>query len=157
MRVFIINAKRLMIGAAVFLVVLIAGVVLLLNNSQDVSRSADPASVPASAEPVPSDFTNLDMPTLSLDVSVDGSKADVKLVTNNFQFVKDGMNEVAPAEHGKGHAHLYLDGKMIGIVYDQEFVLSKLPKGEHVLRVELAYSNHTPYKVQAEQKLNVKE
>ncbi|MGE5704772.1 MAG: hypothetical protein ACM32O_19755 [Clostridia bacterium] len=159
MRVFIINARRLMIGAAVLIVVLVAGMILMLSQSQDVSSHSfqnDIGSLQTVGD-ASNDSLNLQLPTLAMDVTLlDNNKANVKLLTQNFQFVTDGKSEMVTAEHGKGHAHIYLDGKLIAKVFDSEFVLTKLPKGEHELRVELAYGNHTPYKVDAAQKFVVK-
>ncbi|MGO0061078.1 hypothetical protein ACTID9_13845 [Brevibacillus fluminis] len=158
MKVFIINARQLMIGAAVLFAVLIAGIVLLLREPLDSSSSSlsEPTSATSASEPADQPM-GFDLPKLAMDVTMqDSDKADVKLITENFEFVGDGKDEMNGIVHGKGHAHIYLDGKMIAQVFDSEFILSKLPKGEHDLRVELAYGNHTPYHVEASQKLVVK-
>lgn len=158
MKVFIINARSLMIGAAVLFAVLIVGVLLLVTDPLDVSSSppSEPTSLP-SASDSSKQALNLDLPKLAMNVTMqDNNKADVKLITENFEFVTDLKDDLYQAIHGKGHAHIYLDGKMIAQVFDSEFILSKLPKGEHELRVELAYGNHTPYPVEATQKLVVK-
>lgn len=158
MRVFIINARQLMIGAAVLFAVLLAGLVLMLKEPLESSNSSpsEPTSAASGVDPY-DQAMSLDLPTLAMNVTMQGSdKADVKLITENFEFVGDGKEELDSVIHGKGHAHIYLDGKLIAQVFDPEFILSKLPKGEHELRVELAYGNHTPYHVEASQKLVVK-
>lgn len=158
MKVFVIKAKHLMIGAAVLFIVLIAGIILLFKEPMDASTSyqSEPTSLPQASGTADQPF-NLDLPKLAMNVTMqEHDKADVKLITQNFEFVGDGKEERISAVQGKGHAHIYLDGKMIAQVFDSEFILSKLPKGEHQLRVELAYGNHTPYHVEASQTLVVK-
>ncbi len=159
MRVVIIHFRRLMIGAALVFAVVVAGIMLLVKDfsgsSEAGSNRLKQDSLPVSA--LMSNDTGIsEKPAINLDITMDGTSADVKILTKNFEFVKDGASDLATAVHGKGHAHLYLDGKMIGKVYDDEFILKKLPKGEHELRVELAYSNHTPYQVDAVKILEVK-
>ncbi|GAA4708661.1 hypothetical protein [Brevibacillus fulvus] len=153
MKVMIISLRSLIIGAIVVFFVLIAGIVFLLQDPLDVSSSYLPEaeSVPASSDYV-EPFSS-EKPELALDVNVDGTTADVKLITQNFTFVDD---EAESVEHGKGHAHVYLDGKLVAMTHNPEFVVKNLPEGEHELRVELTYGNHMPYKVERVQLINVK-
>jgi len=152
MKVLIINLRQLIVGLVIFLVLLIAGIVLLVADpfTSSSSYQSEPESVPASAV-YPSDAFSGNKPMLTLDVNVEGNTADVKMMTQNFQFT----NSEEPA-HGEGHAHLFLNGQLIGKVYESEFLLKKLPKGEHELKVELTYSNHLPYKVGAVKMIEVK-
>lgn len=157
MKVFIVSMRNLILGGIVFLIVLVAGIMLLVKDPLNVSDSYRPGqdSVPASAVPVNKPVGS-EKPTLNLDIAVDGTTAEVSLLTQNFEFVADhgDMNQ-APV-FGQGHAHLYLNGEALDMIYQPEFILKKLPKGEHELRVELNYSNHLPYKVEAVQKFVVK-
>ena len=148
MKVFIISMRNLILGGIVFLIVLVAGIVLLVKDPLHVSDSYRPGteSVPASAMVAPEDAAK---PTLDLDVKVDGTTAEVSLLTQNFQFVDESESMNGTPVYGQGHAHLYLNGEAIDMVYQPEFLLKKLPKGEHELRVELNYNNHLPYKVEA--------
>jgi len=143
MKVFIISMRNLILGGIIVLIVLVAGIVLLLKDPLNVSDSYRPVaeSIPVSGLPVSDDGAK---PTLDMQVKVDGTTAEVTLLTQNFQFVNDST-----PVHGQGHAHLYLNGEPLDMVYQPQFVLKKLPKGEHELRVELNYSNHLPYKVEA--------
>jgi hypothetical protein len=156
MRVMIISLRSLVIGAVIFFFVLIAGIVLLVQDPLDVSSSYMPEteSVFTSSGEENHAFSS-EKPSLAMDVKLEGTSAEVTLFTQNFKFVKaDGSGKQV---HGQGHAHLYLDGKLIYKVYDPKFIVKKLPKGEHELRVELAYSNHLPYnKVEAVKILQVK-
>ncbi len=154
MKVFVISLRNLIIGAVVFLVVLIGVPLFLWKGSAGGSSSLkenQQAVMTAGVNPFESP-----RPSLALDVTVDGTTADVKLLTQNFQFEPKGSKDSEKITHGVGHAHLYLDGTMIGKVYENEFLLKKLPKGEHELRVELVYGNHLPYQVEAVKILNVK-
>lgn len=157
MKVFIVSMRNLILGGIVFLVVLVAGIVLLVKDPLHISDSyrPDEASVTASANPM-SQPAGSQKPSLNMDVKIDGTTADVVLLTKSFQFVKESEDMSAPPVFGQGHAHLYLDGEPKGMIYEPEFLLKKLPKGEHELRVELNYSNHLPYKVEATHKFVVK-
>ncbi|NGQ97318.1 hypothetical protein G3578_19455 [Brevibacillus sp. SYP-B805] len=157
MRVFIISFRQLIVGIIVVLVLVIAGIVLLVSDPLDVTDSYRPETDSiATTAPVQTDLENGVKPELALDVTVDGSTADVKMITQHFQFVPYNDDLADHLKHGTGHAHVYLDGQLKGKVYEPEFLLKKLPKGEHELRVELAYSNHLPYKVEAVKKIQVK-
>ncbi|USG63451.1 hypothetical protein NDK47_14820 [Brevibacillus ruminantium] len=156
MKVVIVSLRNLILGGIVLLIVLVAGIFLLVKDPLNVSdsyRQHDP-SVPASALPMmkPADK---EKPSLNMDVKVEGNTAEISLLTQNFQFVADnGELEMQPI-YGEGHAHLYLNGEPKGMIYQPDFLLKKLPKGEHELRVELNYSNHLPYKIEAVQKFVV--
>lgn len=155
MRVLIINFRQLVIGIVVLLVVLIAGVVLLVSDPLAVSdsyqREADSITTTA---PIQEDALAGTKPQLALNVTTEGNTANVELLTQNFQFAP--LHSNAEQKHGMGHAHVYVDGELKGQVDQAEFVLKELPKGEHELRVELAYSNHLPYKVEAVQQIEIK-
>jgi hypothetical protein len=157
MRVFIINLKQLIVGIIVLLVILIAGIVLLVSDPLDVSESYRPStdSIFASA-PSGGGISEGEKPALALDVTVEGTTANVKMITQNFEFIPYNDDLPEQVQHGTGHAHIYLDGQLKGKVYEPEFLLKKLPKGEHELRVELAYSNHLPYKVEVVKMIQVK-
>jgi hypothetical protein len=152
----IISLRSLIIGAVIFFFVLIAGIVLLIQDPLDVSSSYLPErdSVPAASGGENHAFSS-EKPSLAMDVKLEGTSAEVTLLTQNFKFVT--TDESGKQVHGQGHAHLYLDGKLIYKVYDPKFIVKKLPKGEHELRVELVYNNHLPYnKVEAVKMLQVK-
>ncbi|KQL49354.1 hypothetical protein [Brevibacillus choshinensis] len=157
MKVFIVSMRNLILGGIVFLIVLVAGIVLLVKDPLHVSDSYRPGeeSVTASTTPMTQPVGS-EKPSLNLDIQVDGSTAEVSLLTQNFQFVQENGDMSQQAIFGQGHAHLYLDGEAKGMIYHPEFLLKKLPKGEHELRVELNYSNHLPYKVESIQKFVVK-
>lgn len=153
MRVFIISLRSAILGLAVFLVFVVAGVMLLLGDPLGVSQPYQDggASVPVSAT-IPDSWNSEAKPYLALDVNVEGDVADVTMITENFLFTEQ---DIDPA-HGEGHAHVYLNGEFMGMLYDSSFKLKKLPKGEHELRVELNYSNHLPYNVEAVKYIQVK-
>lgn len=157
MRVMIISMRSLVIGAIIFFFVLIAGIVLLVEDPLGVSSSYGPSSQTVFAPTAPDSqpFASK-KPSLALDVNLDGTTADVMMMTQNFEFVKSDEKAAEKPTHGQGHAHIYLDGQLIAKVYDPQFMLKKLPKGEHELRVELAYNNHMEYKVEQTRILDVK-
>lgn len=150
MKVFIVSMRNLILGGIVFLIVLVAGIVLLVKDPLNVSDSYRPGtqSVPASALPA-SRPAGSEKPSLDLDIKVEGTTAEVSLLTQNFQFVDEAASMNGTPVYGQGHAHLYLNGEALDMVYQPEFLLKKLPKGEHELRVELNYTNHLPYQVAA--------
>jgi hypothetical protein len=156
MKVVIVSMRNLILSGIVFFIVLVAGIVLLVQDPLDVSGSYKPdaPSVPTSGNGVSKPFGS-EKPLLNMDVKVDGNTAEVKLNTQNFRFVKEDDPAKAPV-FGEGHAHLYIDGEAKGMVYGPEFLIKKLPQGEHEIRVELSYSNHLPYKVEAVETIQVK-
>lgn len=156
MKVVIVSLRNLILGGIVLLIVLVAGIFLLVKDPLNVSDSyrQQESSVPASAMPMVQP-EGKEKPSLNLDVKVEGNTAEVSLLTQNFQFVRDNGEMDLQAVYGEGHAHLYLNGEPKGMIYQPEFLLKKLPKGEHELRVELNYSNHLPYKIEAVQKFVV--
>jgi len=155
MKVFIVSMRNLILGGIVFLIVLVAGIVLLVKDPLHVSDTYRPGDESITASTIPlTQPAGSEKPSLNMDIEVDGTTAEVSLLTQNFQFVQDGMSQ--QLVFGQGHAHLYIDGEAKGMIYQPEFLLKKLPKGEHELRVELNYSNHLPYKVEATQTFVVK-
>ena len=113
------------------------------------------ASVPVTATSSDIQPISTEKPLLNMDIKVDGTTAEVTLLTQNFQFVQDNGDMNQKPVFGQGHAHLYIDGEAKGMIYHPDFLLKKLPKGEHEIRVELNYSNHLPYKVESTQKFVV--
>lgn len=158
MKVFIISMRNLILGGIVFLVVLVAGIVLLVQDPLNVSDSYRPteATTPVSTTAPVDQPAGKAKPALNLEVAVDGTTAEVSLLTDNFTFVQENGELAETPVFGQGHAHLYLNGEPKGMIYQPEFLLKKLPKGEHEIRVELNYSNHLPYKVEATKKIVVK-
>ncbi|WNC17317.1 hypothetical protein [Brevibacillus brevis] len=156
MRVFIVSMRNLILGGIVFLIVLVAGIVLLVKDPLHVSDTYRLGDESVTASTVPQQSGDAQKPSLNMDIKVDGTTAEVSLLTQNFQFVEENGDMSQQPVFGQGHAHLYLDGEAKGMIYHPEFLLKKLPKGEHELRVELNYSNHLPYKVESTQKFVVK-
>ncbi len=156
MRVFIISLRKLIWVAAAVLILLVAGIVLLVTGPFETSGTykQDKQSVAANAKPASNPFAS-PKPNLALDVKLEGTTADLKLITENFQFVRPQTDANAQPVFGQGHAHLYLDGKLIDQLDEPEVLLKRLPKGEHELRVELVYSNHVPYKIEASKTIQV--
>lgn len=154
MKVFVISLRNLILAGVIALVVILGAVVLLVQDPADVSSTyKDNLNAISTSGADPFDSPK---PQLHVEATVEGTSANVKLTTQNFQFEPKGTKATENLTHGLGHAHLYLDGALIGKVYESDFVLKKLPKGEHELRIELVYSNHLPYKVEAVKMLQVK-
>jgi len=156
MKVMIINLRNLIFGGLVFLIVLVAGVVLLVKDPLEVGSSYQPNGQSVQTSSKGSQPFSSEKPSVNVDVKLEGNTAAVTLLTQNFRFVKESAEPSATPVFGEGHAHLYLNGKSLGMVYSPEFLLKKLPKGEHELRVELTYTNHLPYKVEAVKMIQVK-
>lgn len=158
MRVIVIHLRSLLIGASVFLVAVMAALFLLVSNPLDLSETyfSDQTSVPTMSPSEDIGMTASVKPSLALDVKVEGNKAEVSMLTENFQFTEESAGGDESAAHGEGHAHVYLDGKLMQMLYGPEFVIKNIPPGEHELRVVLAYNNHLPYQVEAKQRIEVK-
>ena len=91
-------------------------------------------------------------PTLSLEVmpadSARGGGWMVLVKTTNFTFARDKVDQ--PHVEGEGHAHIYVDGKKIGRVYDARHHLAELPMGETKVTVTLNANSHQPLSVGGE-------
>jgi hypothetical protein len=86
-----------------------------------------------------------DAPTVSLDVKPDAKAGyNVAMETTNFTWAP----EHASGEHvdGEGHAHLYVDGKKVGRVYEP-WVHLMLEPGDHEVTVSLNGNDHAAYVV----------
>jgi len=157
MKVFVVSLRNLVWGAAAFCLVVAAGLFLLMSDPLNVSSpyQMKDDTVQTSTGLSETPFGDAVKPTLDLDVKVEGNTAEVKMITQNFQFTSE-MDDMNQPQHGKGHAHLYLNGNDFGKLYEQEFLLKKLPKGQHEIKVSLTYSNHMPYNVEAVKTITVK-
>ncbi len=73
---------------------------------------------------------------------------NVKIVTENFEFAPQDVNEASEA--GTGHAHIWVDGEKIGRVYSNYYHLGSLGDGEHEITVTLNTNMHMDYAVDGE-------
>ena len=73
---------------------------------------------------------------------------NVTLVTDNFTFTPEDVNEAD--ELGTGHAHIWVDGEKIGRVYSNNYHLGSLGEGDHEITVTLNTNMHKDYAVDGE-------
>ena len=149
MKVYIFQLRKLIWGSTAFLGLFVISFFLLTNDPLEVAIPFKQETIPTSSTLENNELFDSPKPALTLDITVEGDKAHVKMLTQNFTFMnsQSSIDTENSPQHGTGYAHLYLDGTLIGKLYEPEFRLSKLPKGEHELKVELMYSNDLPYKV----------
>ena len=67
----------------------------------------------------------------------------------NLEFTFTGADVFDPVP-GEGHAHLYVDGKMMTMIYGPEFNLPALEPGTHQVMVTLSTNDHLEYVVDGE-------
>lgn len=88
-------------------------------------------------------------PKVTFEVfQVFGDTADIKITTDNFVFAPEHAN--GPHVDGEGHGHIYLDGRLVGLAYRDWYHVDNIPKGEHIITVDLATNNHMIYAVNGE-------
>lgn len=86
------------------------------------------------------------IPAVKIELSEDANSGwNMHLVTENIEFAP----ERAGTEHypGEGHAHLYIDDKMLARVYGKWFHIPQLPAGRHQITVTLNSNDHNAYSV----------
>lgn len=80
-------------------------------------------------------------PTISLEVTPDKKRGyNVTIKTTNFQFTPGAIN--TPSNVNTGHAHLYINGKMVTRIYCPNFYLPQLAPGRNEIKVSLNGNNH---------------
>jgi hypothetical protein len=85
-------------------------------------------------------------PTVALQVLKDSESGwNLDIQTTNFAFAPQhvGGAEVA----SEGHAHVLVDGTMVGRAYSEWYYLGALPAGAHTITVELETNDHKDYYV----------
>lgn len=86
------------------------------------------------------------VPTITIELTEDANSGwNMHLLTEHIEFAP----ERAGTEHypGEGHAHLYIDGKMIARVYGKWFHIPQLAPGRHQITVTLNSNDHNTYAV----------
>lgn len=80
-------------------------------------------------------------PTIALEVTPDKKRGyNVIIKTTNFQFTPGAIN--TPSNVNTGHAHLYINGKMVTRIYCPTFYLPQLAPGRNEITVSLNGNNH---------------
>ncbi|MRX27987.1 hypothetical protein [Kangiella sp. HZ709] len=68
---------------------------------------------------------------------------NLELITENFAFAPEQVNQAHRVGHG--HAHLYINGKKITRLYSHWYHLEELPEGKHLIKVNLNTNDHQDY------------
>jgi len=88
------------------------------------------------------------VPSLSISVTADGDDGYV-LVVDAPGFTITGADVLDPVP-GEGHAHLYVDGDLMTMIYGPEFRIPNLDPGTYQLMVTLSTNDHLEYTVGGE-------
>ncbi|AIG26308.1 MULTISPECIES: hypothetical protein [Brevibacillus] len=159
MKVFVISLRKLLYGSAVGVGLVLAIVLVIWKDPLHVATlfQFDRESMETTAKVADNPFAS-ERPQVAMDVQVENNEIAVNLITTGFTFTEEQSNAEQKLEsmHGKGHAHLYVDGRMIQKIYQPQFTIKNMPKGEHELKIELAYPNHLSYKVETVKILQIK-
>ncbi len=84
------------------------------------------------------------IPAIKIKLQPDAKSGwNLQIITENFEFAPDQVNQ--PHQMGKGHAHLYIDGKKIGRLYAHWRHISALSVGKHQIKVTLNTNDHQDY------------
>ena len=88
-------------------------------------------------------------PTVELMVEEDKKSGyNVRIMTTNFEFTPENVNGENVV--GEGHAHIYVDGKKVGRVYDEYYHVDENFDGTKEFRVTLNANDHSEYAVNGE-------
>lgn len=80
-------------------------------------------------------------PTLDFELLKDAVGGwNLHIKTTHFDFSPETVN--AANEAGRGHAHIYVNGKKLARVYGSWFHIAKLPDGPYKLNVTLNANDH---------------
>ena len=87
-------------------------------------------------------------PIVTLTVSGDATegwliRADVE----GFTLTEFDATEAAP---GEGHLHLFIDGQLVSMMYESEYLLEDLTPGDHQIMVTLSTNDHLEYLINGE-------
>lgn len=88
----------------------------------------------------------LPVPTITIELAEDANSGwNLHVITENFAFAP----ERAGTEHypGEGHAHIYVNGKMLARMYGQWFHVPQLGPGRHQIMVTLNSNDHNAYTI----------
>lgn len=86
-------------------------------------------------------------PSVKLHVEEDTKSGwYIRLETTNFTFTPENANKENVL--GEGHAHLYVDGKLVSRIYGHHFHYRENLEGSHVFKVTLNGNNHADYVVE---------
>ena len=84
-------------------------------------------------------------PVPSVEISIvetAGQQWTLVISADGFTFTP--ANVIEPVD-GEGHAHLYVDGELMTMIYKPSFVLPRLDPGTHQLSVTLSTNDHLEY------------
>lgn len=88
-------------------------------------------------------------PTVSFNVEEDAKSGwYVKIDTSNFKFTPENANKENVI--GEGHAHLYVDGKLVSRIYGPDFHYRENFNGTRTFKVTLNGNSHADYVVNGE-------
>lgn len=91
------------------------------------------------------EWTGSPAPEVHLTLEEDGSGGTVLAIDSpGFTFTPASVIEPVP---GEGHAHLYVDGDLLTMIYRRSYVLPQLPAGARELTVTLSTNDHLEYAV----------
>lgn len=91
---------------------------------------------------------NMTPPSLKLEILPNmmmKGQYSMHLILHNFRFTPEFVN--GDPVFGEGHAHLYIDGVFISIIYGPWIYIPTLKPGKHKIYVTLNYNNHDEYTV----------
>jgi hypothetical protein len=137
----------------IFIIIILLGVIAtpyILTHSSTaqqtdmppgmVMKSFDLGSTMASSSPAA-------IPTIAVDIKKDSLDGwDLHVITTNYTWTPENINQAPIAN--QGHAHLYIDGKLIVLLGPWYHIDSALlAPGRHVITVSLNANDHSVFSV----------
>jgi hypothetical protein len=133
--------KRLSTSALTFLALIAAFLIPYAFGAGITHDSANFQTDQAHGASLSGDHPDGHSPGLAIAIHKDAMSGwNLELVTDNFEF--DPAAASGPAQPGKGHAHLYIDGKKAARLYGHWYHIPVLTPGQHRIEVTLNANNH---------------
>ncbi|WP_181536592.1 hypothetical protein [[Anoxybacillus] calidus] len=89
--------------------------------------------------------------TMNVKHQVRGTDVFIECIVTNFSFKSGKRKKV----DGEGHVNLYVNGQKVDEVSTAAFILKGLPKGKHVIRLELVHNDSSKYGLHHEFEVNI--
>jgi len=93
------------------------------------------------ANPSPTGTPSLQILAPGDQEEITGDSVELRVAVNGF--IMDASSIGMPAEAGRGHWHLYLNGELVSPSATDSFLLKPLRPGSHHLRIALANNDHS--------------
>jgi hypothetical protein len=96
-------------------------------------------------------FLQTDERTMNVKHQVRGTEVFIECIVTNFRFKSGKRKKV----NGEGHIDVYVNGQKVDEVSTAAFILKGLPRGKHMVRLELVHNDSSKYGLYHEFEVNI--